>query len=384
MPTNKLPDSADQAPGANALSHHGRVVAIDALRGFDMFWIVGGQGVALALAAAITDPVPEWLKYHLNHPDWIGFSAWDLIMPLFLFIVGAAMPFSFSRRLEQGHSRRQLYWKIGRRCVILFLLGMVHQGNLLQFDLSKLHVYCNTLQAIASGYLIAGIVMLNLRVFGQVVVVAALLIGYCLIMMIVPFGDHRAGTLEPSANVALAFDQQILGGFRDGTTYTWILSSLGFAATTLLGVQAGNLLRTATAPVAKVGWLTAVGIGCLAAGWAWGNWFGFPIIKHIWTSSMTLWAAGWCYLLLAVFYAAIDVAGLHRWAFPFTMIGANAITAYMIVQFVPFGTISENLVGGLAGHLPSAWGRVLLSFTALLVLWLGLYQMKRYKIFLRI
>ena len=99
---------------------------------------------------------------------------------------------------------------------------------------------------------------------------------------------------------------------------------------------------------------------------------------------MALWAAGWSFLLLALFYALIDVAGYRRWSFPFVVIGANAITAYVGVHFIPFRTIAENLVGGLAGLIGEPWGTVLVTFSAVLILWLVLYHMYRRKIFLRI
>ena len=361
-----------------------RVMSVDALRGFDMFWIVGGNPLIIALAGVFSDPVPEWLRYHLGHPAWEGFSAWDLIMPLFLFIVGTAMPFSFTRRIEEGQNRGQLYGKILRRVVILFVFGMAAQGSLLAFDMSTLHIFCNTLQAIAAGYLVAGFVMLNLPIFGQVLIAIVLLVFYWVIMMFVPFGGHPAGTLKPDANVALAVDEFVLGRFRDGTSYTWVLSSMGFAATTLLGVFSGHVLRARIPPRAKIGWLILIGMGCLIGGWAWAEWLGFPIIKHIWTSSMTLWAAGWSYLLLALFYTLIDVARWHRWAFPFMVIGANAITAYMAVRFISFRNTSEKIVGGLAELIGDPGGIVLTKFTTVLLLWLVLWYLYRQKVFLRI
>ena len=203
-------------------------------------------------------------------------------------------------------------------------------------------------------------------------------------MMFVPFGSHPAGTLEPEANVALAVDEFVLGRFRDGTTYTWVLSSMGFAATTLLGVLSGHVLRTGWAPLARFACLALIGGACLFGGWAWAEWLGFPIIKHIWTSSMALWAAGWSFLLLALFYLLIDVAGCRRWAFPFVVIGANAITAYVSPSFIPFRTIADNLVGGLSELVGKPWGEVLIAFTAVLILWLALFHMYRRKILVRI
>jgi predicted acyltransferase len=360
-----------------------RVVAIDALRGFDMFWIVGGQQLALAVAGLFAEPAPHWVTFQLEHAEWIGFTAWDLIMPLFLFVVGAAMPFSFARRMEDGQSKAGLYWKIVRRSLILFVLGMAVQGHLLDFDLSTLHLYCNTLQAIAAGYLVAGFLMLSVGVGRQIVFTALMLVGYWLLLTYVPVGGHGVGVLEPNANVALAVDEAILGRFRDGTPYTWILSSMTFAATVLLGVMAGHILRSRQSPALKFVWLTVLGIASLAVGWAWASWLGLPIIKHIWTSSMVLWAAGWSYLLLALFYLLIDVAGLRRWAFPFVVIGMNAITIYVASFFVPFRGIAESLVGGMARHLGAA-GPVVIALGAVLLMWLVLYHLYRQKIFLRI
>jgi predicted acyltransferase len=306
-------------------------------------------------------------------------------MPLFLFVVGAAMPFSFSRRASEGQSKEALYAKMLRRVAILFVLGMIVQGNLLQFNSSTLHPFSNTLQAIAVGYLVAGVVMLNMRVWAQVFVTALLLAGYWLLLVYVPVPGRGAGVLEPDANVALAVDRLILGRFIDGTDppYTWILSGMTFSATVLLGVLAGHMLRTKWAPLRKLLTLIMMGLACLAGGWAWSTWGEFPIIKHIWTSSMTLWAAGWSYLLLALFYLLIDVAGWRRWAFPFVVIGMNAITIYVAVFFVPFRSISESLVGGLARHLGNA-GSVAIEFTAVLLAWLVLYHLYRQKLFLRI
>src|SRR5437667_7224648 len=142
-----------------------RIGSIDALRGFDMFWIMGpelGHWLVLSFAALILggkENVPKWLAYQLNHPSWTGFSAWDMIMPLFLFIVGVAMPFSIGRRIEGGAARSSIYFKALRRVVILWILGMISQGNLLDFRLDHLRLFSNTLQSIAAGYLIATIVL---------------------------------------------------------------------------------------------------------------------------------------------------------------------------------------------------------------------------------
>jgi predicted acyltransferase len=371
-------DSTSAAPASSE-----RVVAIDALRGFDMFWIVGGQELALAAAAWLWSPAPKWLEYHLEHVAWEGFSAWDLIMPLFLFVVGAAMPFSLSRKLELGQLKSALYGKMIRRFLVLWVLGLIVQGNLLEFNSSTLHLFSNTLQAIAVGYLVAGIVILNVGVVGQIVFTAAMLIGFWLLVTRVPFAGHAAGVLEPNANVAMAVDEYVLGQFRDGTTYTWVLSGMTFSATTLLGVFAGQVLRASWSQATRLVVLCTLGVASLAGGYAWATWLGFPIVKHIWTSSMVLWAGGWSYLLLAVFYLLVDIVGGRRWAFFFTVIGMNAITIYVAWHLISFEQISEGLVGGLAQHLGAA-GPTLVAATALGLGWLILYHLYRQKIFLRV
>jgi predicted acyltransferase len=378
----RAPSTGEASPSATATAE-GRIVALDALRGFDMFWIIGGQEFALAVARAFRDPPPDWVAYHLDHPEWLGFSAWDLIMPLFLFVVGAAMPFSFSRRLEQNADRGPLVKKILLRTLLLWVLGMIVQGNLLEFNPSTLHLFSNTLQAIAVGYLIGGLIMLWVGPIGQIAACSALLLVYWVLMTHVPFGEHPAGTLEPRANLALAVDEFLLRGFRDGTTYTWILSGLTFTVSVLLGVQAGHVLRSRLKPFGKFGVLALAGGACLALGWAWGEWLDFPIIKHSWKSSMTLWAAGWSFLLLAAFYLLTDVLGWRRWAYPFVVIGANALVIYVATHVLSFQDAGETIAGGLASHLGAA-GPMLVTGTALALAWLVTWHLYRQRIFLRV
>src|SRR4030042_1595940 len=163
-------------------------------------------------------------------------------MPLFLFIVGVVMPFSFSKRIGRGDSKRKLYIHVALRSVILFVLGMIAQGNLLELDLSKLKIYCNTLQAIAAGYLISAIIILNMRFRRQIVMTAILLLLFWALMMLVPFPGRVDDRLDQNVNLAAFVDRVILRQFDDGLNYTWILSSITFACTVMLGVLAGDPL----------------------------------------------------------------------------------------------------------------------------------------------
>ncbi|MFA6449821.1 MAG: DUF5009 domain-containing protein [bacterium] len=357
----------------------GRLVSIDALRGFDMFWIIGGGDIVKGLIGLIANPMPGAIEKQFEHASWIGFYAWDLIMPLFLFIVGTSLPFAMSQRMIQQDGRRRIYLRILRRFVILFILGMCAQGRLLQGDLSRVHIYCNTLQAIACGYVVAAILILNVKVKWQGAACITLMAGYWALMYLVPFGGHPAGTLTPHHNLALYVDQIILGRFRDGTEYTWILSSMGFAATVLLGVMSGHILKSKLTQTEKFWALAASGAGCLIAGLVASMWF--PIIKHIWSSSFILFAAGLSFLLLAAFYGVIDVVGMRKWAFFFIVIGTNAIFVYCFAELV--NPIVGRFVAGIAEKYSIAVAAPI-ALSAFASLWLLLYVMWRKKIFIKV
>jgi predicted acyltransferase len=357
----------------------GRMGSIDAVRGFDMFWIIGGGDIVRELLNLIFNPMPKWLEVHFTHTKWSGFYGWDLIMPLFLFIVGASLPFAMSQRFVQQAGRRRTYLRIARRVIILWILGILVQGNLLAFDLSKLHLFSNTLQAIACGYVVAAVLLMNVRIVWQGAACAALLAGYWLLMMFVPVPGHGAPMLTEHVNLAMYVDETILGRFRDGSTYTWIPSGMTFSATVLLGVMSGHILKSSLKPSKKFLSLAGAGVLCLAAGLVWGLWF--PIIKHIWSSSFTLFAAGLSFLLLALFYGLIDVIGFRKWAFFFIVIGTNAIFVYVLTELVnpPIGKFLEVVAKnhGIAVAAPIALG----SFA---LLWLILYGMWRKKIFIKV
>lgn len=374
--------SAEPSPTPAPAPVKTRMMSIDALRGFDMFWISGGGGLVASLAALLCHPnaAPWWLGYHMEHVEWTGFVAWDLIMPLFLFLSGVSIPFAYSQRLGETHDYKKIYRRMARRFVLLWILGLIAQGNLLN-DPANLHVFSNTLQSIAVGYVIAAVAFLHLSLRKQIGLCIGLLTAYWAIMMFVPGPDFPAGWLEPHQNLALWVDETIMGRFRDGTAYTWILPGFGFGASVLLGSFAGQVLRMKSwTPGRRIAVLCALGVGCLLGGFLWS--FHFPIIKHLWTSSMVLWAAGWSFLLLALFYLVIDVWGFRKLAFPLVVIGANAIVAYMLPHIVGF----DNIVMWVAGITtePTVGQEFVGSIIAFSMLWIPLWIMYRKKIFVKV
>ncbi len=360
-----------------------RLASLDALRGFDMFFmVIGDIAIITSLAKGLKN---EWFNNHIlpqaDHVPWEGFVAWDLIMPLFLFIVGAAMPFSFAKRQRLGQNKPRIYMHILFRVIVLWILGMVAQGNLLTYDLSKFAFYSNTLQSIAAGYLIASILLLHFNVVWQVLITIALLMGYWALLVLVPVPGHGAGQLTPDGNLAMYIDKLILGPYQDGTTYTWILSSMTFATTVMMGVFAGKLLLSKLGNIRKVLFLLASGVACIYLGWAWGQ--VFPIIKHIWTSSMVLYAGGYSLLLLSLFYLLFDVLPLRFLAFPFIVIGMNAIVIYIAVHVINFPALARPFVAGLS-QWTGDWQDFVRTAGGFVIAWLILLYMYRKKTFIKI
>ncbi len=361
----------------------GRLQSIDALRGFDMFWIIGGDVLLKAWARWAGWPDPDLVERQLEHAPWDGFRFYDLIFPLFLFLVGVVIPFSLGRLRERGEPRAAVYWRIARRAALLFALGLLCNG-VLRFDPGNLRV-AGVLQRIAVCYAAAALVALHTGPRGQAAVVAALLLGYWALLAFVPAPGSQPGDYSAAGNLAGYVDRHYLPGkilpkYYGHGDNEGFLSTIPAVATALLGVLAGQWLRSGPAAVRVLG-LALAGVGCLLVGAAWGA--VFPVIKNLWTSSFVLVAAGWSLLLLAAFHVVIDVLGLRRWAFFFTVIGANAVVIYVVPRFVDFGKVADFFLGGVARQSGS-FAPVVTAAGVLAAEWLLLLYLYRNRIFLRV
>lgn len=350
-----------------------RLASLDILRGFDLFLLVFLQPVILSLGQQLGLPWMDAILYQLDHEVWEGFRFWDLVMPLFLFMTGASMPFSFSKYKEAP--KLNIYRKVLKRFVLLFLFGMIVQGNLLWLNPDYLLYYTNTLQAIASGYLIASILLLHCSVRTQIIATVALLLIYWIPMT---FG----GDFTPEGNFANKVDALILGEHRGDPTYTWIWSSLTFGVTVMLGTFAGRLMKNGSGNRKKTTLkLLAIGLALTAGGFLWG--LQMPVIKRIWTCSMTLLSGGYCFLLMAVFYYWIDCKGHHRGLSWLKIYGMNSITAYLIGEVVNFRSVARSVLYGLEQYV-GGYYPTLLTFANFLILFFILKWMYNNKIFLKI
>ena len=347
----------------NTHSSSKRLESLDALRGFDLFFLVALGPLMHSLARTAN---VEWLNESMwvfSHVSWEGFSPWDLIMPLFLFMSGISMPFSLSR-YKSISDKRPLLRRLAKRILLLWIFGMMCQGNLLALDPNTIYLYSNTLQAIATGYLITALLFLFTSRRTQIITAVVLLLVYWTTMQFITVDGYGGGNYTPQGNLAEWIDNTVLGRFRDTAQvidgkvvvadwyhYTWILSSLNFGVTVLTGLFAGYIAKDKIEEKKKLKLYFGTGITMVIAGWLWN--FQMPVIKTIWTSSMVLVSSGYCFLLMGLFYYWIDYKG-HRSGITWLKVyGMNSILAYMLTNVVSFRCIGESLFFGTQQYLGS-------------------------------
>jgi len=357
-----------------------RLTSLDALRGFDMFWIIGADALVHALHRASEARPIRFVAGQMEHVAWEGFRFYDLIFPLFVFIVGVSLVFSLGRLIEQK-GRVAAIQRVVRRAVLLYLLGIFYYGGFATpFERIRL---LGVLQRIALCYLFAGLTFCWLGNRGRVVVAVSLLVGYWALMTFVPVPGVGAGGFAPGQNLANWIDQHYLPLRKWDGAYDpeGLLSTLPAIATCLLGVFAGTVLqKRGIGESQKAALFALAGVVLAAAGWAWG--IQFPVIKKIWTSSYVLVAGGYSLLLLAAFHWIVEVRGWRAWAQPFVWIGMNPITIYLLNQIVDLEAVARRFVG-----LPSKWfGRgdeLVVAIAAMAINFALCRFLYRRKIFLR-
>jgi predicted acyltransferase len=327
-----------------------RIVSLDALRGFNFVWILGGEGVVLALTAMAKgkgetiEAVGAFLGTQLSHSDWDGFHFYDLIFPLFLFITGVAIALSLPRIVVRD-GRTQAHLRVLRRALLLYALGVIYYGGISQgWDDIR---YLGVLQRIAICYLVTSLLFLHAGWRGMTAATVSLLAGYWALMTFVPVPGVGAASYAPDANLANWIDAHYLPGrIWDNTRDPeGLLSTLPAIASCLLGVFAGLLLSDEQiAPARKSLLLIGGGVVLVAAGASWS--LQFPIVKYIWTSSYALVAGGLSAILLGLAHQVVDVWGFKRWATWLVWIGANAILLYVVNGLFGFEPLARRLVGG--------------------------------------
>jgi predicted acyltransferase len=353
------------------------MVAVDALRGFDMFWIMGGDYVVRSFQKIDDSDLTRELANQMEHCSWAGFHFYDLIFPLFVFLAGVSITFSIPRMIDQSGKLTALK-RIATRSIILFLLGIFYMGGVKN---GFKNVYlAGVLHRIAVAYFFAAILFCFFRPKTLVAICLSLLVGYWALMSFVPVPDIGAPSYEQGKNLAYYLDQRYLPGQKfEGT----LLSTMSAVANCLLGLFAGLLLGNRTVPdQKKVYWLLGSGMLSLVVGFAWAQ--QFPIIKLLWTSTYVLVACGYSAILLGLFYQIIEIWKFRKWAQPFVWIGMNAITLYITASMVGFHTLGDRFVGGNVKAFLGNYHDFALSLVTLAMAFWFVHFLYRRKVFLRL
>lgn len=380
-----------------------RLFSLDVLRGLTIAFMimVNNNGGHAAWAA-------------MHHAEWNGLTPTDLVFPTFLFVVGVSIVFAYEARLAKGATRLQLARHTVQRAGILILLGIV-VNSWPRFEIDHMRFY-GVLQRIGLCYLIVGLFYLwDRRVWTKIAALGAVLLGYWVLVRWVPVpGAGIPGQdipfLDKDMNLVAWLDRQVMPYhlYEEFTTHNardpeGLLSTLPALGTALLGLLTALWLRTERSVKTKAAGLAGGMAACLAVGYTWSIWF--PLNKKMWTSSYALVAAGWSLAAFALCYFLIEVRGwgkegwTRRLAWPWLVLGSNAITAYMISDLIP-GTVGvaqwqENgqPMSGLRwlrAHFFQAvipdpgWAAFAYSVSFLLVCFVPVWLMYRKKIFLKV
>ncbi len=392
-----------------------RLASLDAYRGAIMLYMASG-GLALPQVAKQFPDSPVWrfLAFNTDHVPWAGWSLWDLIQPSFMFMVGVAMPYSIASRRARGDSEKRITAHVILRAFILVLLAIFLTSN--GHNRTEF-VFTNVLAQIGLGYVFLYLLLgRGMRV--QLIALASILVGYWLFFFLWPrpelSGEFQGwfAHWNKHTNAAAAFDRWFLNLFPRATPFVineggyHTLNFVPSLATMILGLMAGEMLRTSRSKWHKLGWLLAAAALCLGLGWLAGE-YVCPIVKRIWTPSWAVFSAGWTFTMLAGFFWLIDIVGWRRWAFPLIVVGMNSIAMYCMAQLMK-GWIAHSLqthmgplalpsltylvtpvLGWMSVAIDPVWlnntfGPIVQSSAVLLVLWLICLWMYRRSLFLRI
>ena len=375
----------------------GRLVSLDVLRGFVMFWIMSGEHIVHALAKAAPIPVFVWMSSQLHHTDWNGITFYDMIFPIFLFVAGVSMPYSFEKKMSIAGVRtpmelptkekKKIYLSMLKRTCILLLLGFVVNG-LLRFEGYDQTRFASVLGRIGLAWFFAGIIYLNFDLKKQLFWFIGILVGYYLVLKLVPVPNFGAGILTPEGSFSSYIDQQFLPGRLHSKVYDpeGLFSTIPAIATALLGMFLGTFLKDKAKDFStnkKLLIMITSAVILMGIRILWN--YDFPINKRLWSSSFVCYVGGFSILLFTFFYLIIDVMGFHKWAFPLILIGSNSILIYMASEgLINFRHTAEFVFGGVIKFSPLIWQPVFTTLSVTVVQLILLYFLYKRKLFLKV
>jgi predicted acyltransferase len=365
----------------------GRLHSLDALRGFDMFWIMGGGEIFVVLAALTGWPILKWWSGQLEHVAWNGFHFEDMIFPLFLFIAGISFPFSMAKRFHGPENRKALYAHIIKRGLILVLLGIIY-NNAIRFDFANMR-YASVLGRIGLAWMFAALIFMNTNLKFRMIWFWGILIGYWLLLLLFP--AHDLGNFDrfsPQGCLVGHLDRLFLPGKFCCYSYgdnEGLLSLLPAICTAMLGMLTGQFIMSeylSDKPLRKVLYMALAAVVLIILGRIWN--IVFPINKNLWSSSFVLFVGGLSLLLFTLFYLVIDIWKFKGWTGFFTVIGMNSITIYLAHRVIDFQYAAKFLFGGLIELFPANYAALLGTIAYVAIAWIFLYFLYKKKIFLKV
>lgn len=363
-----------------------RLLSLDALRGFDMFWIMGGGGIFVALATLTGWPLLKWWAEQLEHVPWHGFHFYDMIFPLFLFIAGISFPFSMAKRTAMNDNRKSIYIHVISRGLVLVLIGIVY-NNSVKFDFADLR-YGSVLGRIGLAWMFAALIFMNTKLSYRIIWFCVLLIGYWLLLLLFPAHDLGSTDIfSREGNLASYIDRLIMPGklYLGNHDPEGLFSTLPAIGTALLGMFTGEFMLSKyldDKPLRKVLYLISAAVLLMIIGKIWNVFF--PINKNIWSSSFVCFVGGLSLLLFSIFYLIIDVWQYKKWALFFVIIGMNPITIYLAGRIINFRSAGKFFFSGFGALLPETWVPLIDAIGVTAVGWIFLYILYKKKIFLKV
>lgn len=359
-----------------------RLLSLDALRGFDMFWITGGAFLVTTLAQKSDAGWLHTLAEQMDHVPWEGFRFFDLIFPLFMFISGVAIPFALISKLERKVSQAELAKKAFKRALILVFLGLIYNGVFSNgFENPRL---ASVLGQIGIAYFFAALITIYSKSFKiRLYWLGGLLAGIAILQLLVPVPGFGAGVLTPEGSINGYIDRLLLPGRLYGGTFDpeGLLCIVSAITVTLMGSVAGHFLRDKkTNDRQKIKTLSLFGVSAIALALLLSTFY--PIIKACWTVPFNLLTAGIGFLLITLFYYIIDVKGWKKWSFFFRVIGMNSIFIYLLYDLVDVGRTSKYFFGWTV--LWGDFGQILSIVGGIMLVWSLLYYMYKKNIFLKV
>lgn len=363
----------------------GRLYSLDALRGFDMFWIMGAEEIVHGLFKATKLPFFEAFSEQLTHPAWDGFHMYDCIFPLFLFIAGVASPYSVGREIEKGHSKGSIFLKIAKRALILVLLGLVVNNGLVIRPISEIR-FGSVLGRIGIAYMFANFIyLITKKQITRVICFFSLVVGYYLLLKFNAAPGFPKGDLTQAGNFASYLDRLIMPGklYLGNHDPEGLISTIPAIGTGLLGIIVGNYLKNSIDNGSRKSLiLFSAGLLFIVIAKIWN--LDFPINKNLWSSSFTMLVGGISMIFLSVFYYIIDVKGYRYWAFFFNVIGMNSILIYISGHFINWDFTTNSLFHWVGQLLGEPYNAVAFSALYVFVQWQFLYFMYKQKVFLKV